>query len=112
MNYSDGYSEQPSQRPAVDPSPPVSSLGRDHTSKKMFSTQDPVVFMIAVVPPGFDSIRIYGDDPVHNFGTIFGRNENNHIPHSNFFQIARYDLQSIPSLEYGIHAGANVIQWL
>jgi len=58
----------------------------------MFSTQDPFVFRIAVVPLGFDSITICGNDPVHNFGAIFGRVENNHISQSNFLAVVRNDI--------------------
>jgi hypothetical protein len=78
----------------------------------MFPPQDPVILIVAVVPPGPYSIQIYGNDAVHNFGAIIGRNKNYHIPHSNFVQIARDDLQPIPGLEQRIHARANVIQCL
>jgi hypothetical protein len=78
----------------------------------MFSPQDPIVCRIAVVPLGSNPIRIYADDPVHNFGTIFGRIENYYISPSNFLPIVRKNLQSIPGLEHGIHAGANVMQRL
>jgi hypothetical protein len=65
--------------------------------------------MIAVVPLGFYSSRIQGDNPVHNFGTIFGRNENDHITLLNYPPIVWNDLKSISRFKSRIHTGAQIV---
>jgi len=59
MNDSHFFSEEPSQRPAEDPSPPVSPLGGDHPSENTIGAQDPTIGLIAVIPSGSYPIRIY-----------------------------------------------------
>jgi len=74
----------------------------------MMRAEDPRIDLIAVVPPGPDTIGIDSDHTMYNFGAIFRRKENDNISSSNFLLIVGRYVKSIPGFQSRVHARADV----
>jgi hypothetical protein len=95
--------------PAKNSSPSVFSLDVDYPSQDVIRSQDSRIDMIrGVIPSGFDSSRINRDNAVDDFGLAPGPNKNDHISRPNGPALVGNDVQTIPTHEERVHAGADI----